>query len=300
MNTAVTSLMNKRRNEIRIAATVFLLPVIILLVIYIVYPIIDSFDISLYKWNGITSDREYIGMENWKALVTDGTFWSSFINNLKIMFLSIAIQLPIGLALATFLDFGGKKLNIFKVAWFLPLLMSSVAVGFLFKFALATYGGMISTVSSWIGGGNVDLLGNPDRALITVIAVICWQFIPFYMVFFMAAYTNISYDIYEAAKVDGATKGQYFWKIALPLLFPSIKSAAILSMVGSLMYFDLVFTMTSGGPGTSTEIMATYMYRMSFRTFNMGYGSTIACGMFLLITVIALITMRFLSFRKEQ
>ncbi len=215
------------------------------------------------------------------------------------MVLSICIQIPIGLALATFLDFGGKKLTIFKVIWFIPLLMSSVAIGFLFTYALATNGGLVSTISGWFGGGNVDLLGNPKTALLTVIMVICWQFTPFYMVYFMAAFTNIPYDVFEAARIDGATRGQYFWKIAFPLLVPSMKSAAILSMVGSLKYFDLIYVMTGGGPGTSTELMATYMYKQSFSVFNMGYGSAVAGGMFILITLVSLITMKILNGKEE-
>ena len=216
------------------------------------------------------------------------------------MVLSIVIQLPIGLLLAAFLDFGGKKLTIFKIIWFIPLLMSSVAIGFLFTYALATNGGMVSTISNLFGRGNIDLLGNPKTALVTVILVICWQFVPFYMVYFMAAFTNIPIDVFEAARIDGATKGQYFWKIALPLLYPSIKSAAILSMVGSLKYFDLIYVMTDGGPGTSTELMATYMYKQSFKTFNMGYGSAVAGGMFILITMVSLVTMKLLNGRKEN
>lgn len=215
------------------------------------------------------------------------------------MILSIVIQIPIGLALATFLDFGGKKMNLFKVLWFIPLLMSSVAIGFLFSYALATNGGIISTIAKVFGGGNIDLLGNPRTALLTVIGVICWQFTPFYMVYFMASFTNVPYDVFEAARIDGATRGQYFWKIALPLLVPSMKSAAILSMVGSLKYFDLIYVMTGGGPGTSTELMATYMYKQSFKTFNMGYGSAVAGGMFILITLVSLITMKILNGKKE-
>ena len=139
------------------------------------------------------------------------------------MVLSIAIQIPIGLAEATFIEFAGKKSTIFKVLWFIPMLMSSVAIGFLFTYALASNGGIVSTISQLFGGGNIDLLGNPKTALITVIFVIAWQFVPFYMVYTMAAYTNISEDVYEASLIDGATKGQYFWKIALPLLTPSLK-----------------------------------------------------------------------------
>ena len=274
-------------------------PVTILLLVFILYPIIDTFITSGYQWNGISSAKKLIGFENWKTLLADKSFWIAFRNNLVIMVLSIVIQIPIGLALATFLDFGGKKLTVFKVIWFVPLLMSSVAIGFLFTYALATNGGIVSTISGWFGGGNVDLLGNPKTALLTVIIVICWQFTPFYMVYFMAAFTNIPYDVFEAARIDGATRGQYFWRIALPLLVPSMKSAAILSMVGSLKYFDLIYVMTGGGPGTSTELMATYMYKQSFKNFNMGYGSAVAGGMFILISMVSLITMKLLKGKEE-
>ena len=293
------SLLEMRQRNTRKVAALFLAPVTILLLVFILYPIIDTFITSGYQWNGISSAKEFIGLENWKTLLTDKDFWIAFRNNLVIMVLSIVIQIPIGLALATFLDFGGKKLTIFKVIWFVPLLMSSVAIGFLFTYALATNGGIVSTISGWFGGGNIDLLGNPKTALLTVIIVICWQFTPFYMVYFMAAFTNIPYDIFEAARIDGATRGQYFWRIALPLLVPSMKSAAILSMVGSLKYFDLIYVMTGGGPGTSTELMATYMYKQSFKNFNMGYGSAVAGGMFILISMVALITMKLLKGKEE-
>ena len=178
--------------------------------------------------------------------------------------------------------------------------MSSVAVGYLFHYALATNGGLISSLSQLLGGGKVDLLGNQKTALYAVISVICWQFIPFYMVYYMAGYSSISEDIYEAAIVDGATRGQYVRKIALPLLVPTIKSAVVMSVTGSLKYFDLVYVMTGGGPGTSTELMATYMYKTSFTTYNMGYGSAIAGGMFILITVIAALIMRVMNSGGED
>ena len=299
MNGTEISLEKLRQRDTRRVAALFLAPVAILMAVYIIYPIVDTFITSTYQWNGISSEKIFIGIENWKSLLADSSFWIAFRNNLIVMVLSISIQMPIGLALATFLDFGGKKLTVFKVIWFIPLLMSSVAIGFLFKYALATNGGLVSTISGWFGGGNVDLLGNPKTALLTVILIICWQFTPFYMVYFMAAFTNIPYDVFEAARIDGATRRQYFWKIAFPLLVPSIKSAAILSMVGSLKYFDLVYVLTNGGPSHASELMATYMYSNAFSSYRMGYASAIASGMFLLISAIAIVTMRILN-REED
>lgn len=297
-NTSI--LMKKRQRSTNIAATVFLLPVSILLVIFIFYPIVDSFAISTFKWNGISTDRSFVGIDNWITLLKDQNFWYAFRNNVIIMILSIIIQIPIGLMEATFIEFAGKKSTICKVLWFIPMLMSAVAIGFLFTYALASNGGIVSSFSNALGGGNIDLLGNPKTALLTVIFVIAWQFTPFYMVYSMAAYTNISEDVYEASLIDGATKSQYFWKIALPLLMPSLKSAAILSMVGSLKYFDLIYVMTGGGPGTATELMATYMYKHAFAQFNMGYGSTVASGMFILITALSLITMKVINGKEEE
>lgn len=292
------SLANRNKRSTAICATVFLIPVFFFLVVFIFYPIVDTFYISGFSWNGISADKTFIGMANWKKLITDTTFWVSFGHNLIIMVFSIIIQIPIGLLLATFLEFISKKKKIskvFKTLWFLPYLMSSVAIGFLFTYALATNGGIISTVSGWFGGGNVDLLGNPKTALGTIILIIAWQFIPFYLVYCMAGYGSISEDVYEAATIDGATKGQYFWHVAIPLLRPTLIAAATLSLVGSLKYFDLIYVMTNGGPGTATELMATYMYKLSFSEFNMGYGSAVAGGMFILITVIAILSNRFLN-----
>lgn len=218
------------------------------------------------------------------------------------MVLSIVIQIPLGVGLATYLEFIAKKKHasrLFKTLWFFPYLMSSVAIGFLFTYALATNGGIISTISGWLGGKNVDLLGSGKTALITIVCIISWQFTPFYMVYCIAGYSNLSEDIYEAAVIDGATKAKYFWRVALPLLKPALVSAAILSMVGSLKYFDLIYVMTKGGPGSSTELMATYMYKFSFSQFNMGYGSAVAGGMFLLITAVSLVTMAILNGRGE-
>ena len=243
---------------------------------------------SGFRWNGISADQEFIGLGNWKKLLTDTKFWTAFLNNIKVMVLSILIQIPLGIAMATFVEFAGKKATIFKILWFIPMLMSSVAIGFLFTYALATNGGIISSISQFLGGKNIDLLGNPKTALYTVIAVIAWQFTPFYMVYCVAGYTNVSEDVYEASVIDGANKRQYFTHIALPLLKPTIKGAAVLSMVGSLKYFDLIYVMTDGGPNGATELMATYMYKLSFAQFNMGYGSAVAGGMFILISFISL------------
>jgi ABC-type sugar transport system permease subunit len=124
--------------------------------------------------------------------------------------------------------------------------------------------------------------------LYSVIAVICWQYIPFYMILFLAALTVIPEELREAALIDGATENQYFWKIVLPLLKGTISTAMVLSLIGSLKYFDLIWVMTEGGPSNASELMATYMYKKAFQSFEMGYGSTVATALFVIVMSIAL------------
>jgi raffinose/stachyose/melibiose transport system permease protein len=295
----IVSLRSARQHSIRIAATIFLLPALLFLVVYIAYPIVESFITSTMRWNGMGRQRVFTGAENWINLAKDVNFWHAFGNNVKIMFLSLLFQVPFAMALATFLDVTEKRGTIFKVVWFLPYLISSVAIGVLFKYTLDANYGVIASVSKLFGGGGVDLLGNPKIALYTVIGVVCWQYIPFYMVLYLAAYGTIPVELYEAASIDGATRNQYFWRVSLPLLRPTIVSGMTLSIIGSLKYFDLIFVMTGGGPGVSTELMATYMYKLSFVRYNMGYGATVASGMFILITLVALIVISTLNRRTE-
>ncbi len=290
-----------RAKSTAIAATVFLIPALALIAIYMIYPVIDTFITSGYKWNGISSDRIFVGLDNWKKLLTDGSFWSSFSHNVIVMVFSILLQIPLGLLLATFLDAGGRKFNIFKIIWFFPYLMSSVAIAFLFNYILATNGGLFSSIAALFSGHkvNVDLLGKSPSALFSVIGVMAWQFTPFYMVYFIAGYGNIDTSLYEAAVIDGATRKQYLFKIAIPLLGPIFKTACTMSLIGSLKYFDMVWNMTGGGPAGGTELMATYMYKLSFQQFNMGYGSCVAAGMFILITLIALLFQKIFVVKED-
>lgn len=295
------SLAKARAKSTAIAATVFLLPALILIAVYMIYPVIDTFVTSTYKWNGISSDKIFVGLDNWKALLADSSFWSSFSHNVIVMVFSILLQIPLGLLLATFLDAGGKKFNIFKIIWFFPYLMSSVAIAFLFNYILATNGGLFSSLATLITGKKtlIDLLGKNPSALFSVIGVMAWQFTPFYMVYFIAGYSNIDASLYEAAVIDGATRKQYLFKIAIPLLGPIFKTACTMSLIGSLKYFDMVWNMTQGGPAGGTELMATYMYKLSFQQFNMGYGSCVAAGMFILITLIALLFQKIFVVKED-
>jgi raffinose/stachyose/melibiose transport system permease protein len=283
-------------------AALFLLPAFVFLAVFIVWPVLLSMQLSFYDWNGISPDRPFVGLANWKALVGDSVFWRALGNNLIVVVLSIGIQLPVAMALAVLLHRGGNKLKVFKVVYFFPMLMSTVAVGALFKSVYDLQFGAVTPLLRALGLAGLarDWLGDSDVALFSVVAVICWQFIPFYMILFLARLTSIPNELREAAAMDGATGGQYFWRVELPLMRGIIITAMTLSLIGSLKYFDLIWVMTEGGPSRATELMATYMYKEAFSSFRMGYGSTIATAMFLIVMTAALAAIAVRQRRPEE
>ncbi|WP_320143353.1 sugar ABC transporter permease [uncultured Cohaesibacter sp.] len=288
------------RRAQKLAPIVFLAPAIILLSVFLLYPLIYSFQLSFLDWNGLGNGARFTGLDNWERLLSDSIFWQSALNNIYLAVFSVLIQLPIAVVLAVVLDEAAKGSRILKILYFIPLLMSSVALGVLFKNIFDPNFGPINSILAEFGlyDWTQDWLGDPDLALGSVIAVVCWQNVPFYMVLFLAALSSFPREIVEAANLDGASQSTIFWRLKLPHLQGTFRTAVLLAVIGSMRYFDLVYVMTDGGPEHSSEMMATYMYHTVFNSFEMGYGSTIASAMFIIITVIATISMR-LSKRFE-
>lgn len=294
------TLENERKRSTAIVATLFLLPVAFFLIVYIFRSVIYTFKLSTLDWNGVSQSTDYIGIGNWLTLIKDETFFTTIKNNLIMVVACLIIQMPIALVLAYLLDWTNSKAKFLKSLYFLPLLMSSVALGFLFKQLLDSNYGLAGAVMNFFMDSPFNLLGNEKTAIWAVIGVICWQFIPFYMVYYFAGLTSISPELYEAAVIDGAKRHQYIFRISLPMLSDTIKAATIMCLVGSLKYFDLIYVMTEGGPSGSTELMATYMYKNAFTQMKMGYGSTIAAAMFIIITTISLLTFKMMNIKEEK
>jgi raffinose/stachyose/melibiose transport system permease protein len=277
-----------------LAALLFVLPALLIYFFYFIYPIPVSGYYSLFRWNGISPHKQYLGFGNWIRLAQDELFWKSFANNLILVVASIVIQLPMGLALGLLVSSRLKGIRVFKLLYFIPMMLSAVAIGITWKFIYEPSYGLLNALFRIVGLGALarGWLGEPALALAAVIATICWEFIPFYMVIFAAALAGISQELIEAAYIDGASPSVTFFRITLPLLKGTIRTAAILSLTGSLKYFGLIYVMTEGGPNHATELLATYMYKQAFTSFSMGYGSTVAVFMFLISFLLTVVVLR--------
>ncbi len=294
------SLASKRRCSINRISVVFLIPTFFFIILFIFRSVIYTFDISTLDWNGVTAEGTPIGLENWKILMQDEKFWDALKNNLIMVVSCIVIQMPIAMLLAFLIDGLRHGARVVKAAYFLPLLMSSVAIGFLFRQLFEVKYGLAGVIMKLFMDKPFNLLASTSTALAAVIIVISWQYVPFYMLYYYAGLTTISTDIYEAAVLDGATRTQYIFRVAIPMMSDTIKAALIMCMVGSLKYFDLIYVMTEGGPSGSTELMATYMYKNAFTSMKMGYGSTIAAAMFVIITIISLLTFKAMYLKGDD
>jgi raffinose/stachyose/melibiose transport system permease protein len=278
----------------------FLLPASFFSILYLVAPIPLSAFYSFFDWEGMGT-RVFIAWENWMELLQDAIFWLSVANNFKLVIISLVIQIPVAIFLAVLLSSRFKGVGIFKTIFFLPMLISSVAVAFLWRYMYDPSFGLINSFLELMGLENWALawLGDPGIAFYAAAAPICWRFIPLYMIIFIAAITGIPDQLYEAARVDGASRFQSFWKITLPLLRPTIINASVLVIVGSLKYFAMIYALTGGGPNHASELMATYMYTKAFTEMKMGYGSTISLSLFIIALSVSLLFLYITNRRKS-
>jgi len=270
-------------------------PVIALLSVYLIWPIIQTIQLSFYDWNGIDRKHKGVGLANWSELIHDHIFWLSVKNSFLLLFMSAIIEIPIGLGLAILIYRGGKRFRLFKFGYFFPFLMSTVGIAILFKQIFDTNFGLINQVLDVLHlvGLEQDWLGDKSIAIFTVAILICWQYIPFYMLLFLAALNGISSDVEEAAAIDGADSWKYTRLIQIPLIRGAVVTALLLIVIGSLKYFDLIWVLTNGGPEFSTSVMASYLYTLAFKNYRVGYASTVAAALFFIVFATALLLGRF-------
>src|SRR5919199_1931314 len=264
-------------------------PALLVYGIFVLYPILQSVVYSFYQWSGIAPGFTFVGLGNYQQVLSTPVFWKALGNNLILVVASIVTQLPAALAVALLLSAKLRGLRFFRTIYLFPLLMSTDAIALLWTFIYNPNLGLLNALLQALNlrGWQRGWLGDEATALWAVIGVISWHYVPFYMVLFLAGLTNIPHELYEAARLDGAGNWGVFQHVTLPLMRGVIRTAAILSLIGSLKYFDLIWVMTGGGPNNATELMATYMYKQAFEQYRMGYASSVAVVLFVIAFVIS-------------
>ena len=262
----------------------FLLPGILFFIVYVVFPIIQSFQISFYKWDGL-GEATFVGTKNYTDLVNDRAFEVSLINNLKWLLLYL-LAIPAGLAIALFLNQTVRGIRIYKSLFFFPFVISQVVVGLVFSWFYLPNTGLFDVIVGFFGidirGG---VLGNPDTATYGIIAAGLWPQTAYCMILYLTGLNAVDPEQIEAARLDGAKGRKMLWYIIIPQLKPATFIAFVVTIIGALRSFDLISIMTRGGPFGQSRVLSYYMFEkaLSEYGFRMGYGAAIAVVLFLIM-----------------
>lgn len=241
------------------------------------WPIICSVYYSFLDWSGLTSGAQFIGLQNYKDLLGDRLFWNAFVNSFKYTLLIVPLELAISLVLAYLLNNARLKgRGLYRTVYFIPVVTTTSIIGIIMVFIFGVQG-PVNQLISLLNISPVNFLGTASTAMPTVVLISIWKDCGTYMIYWLAGLQSVSNDVYEAATVDGAGRTRTFFSIVLPLIAPTAGIIAILCTINSLKVFDIVKTMTEGGPFYATDVIATYVYRMAFSSElglpRLGYAS---------------------------
>lgn len=282
------------------AYLIFLCPAVIFYLFSVFYPIVESLRLSFLSWDGI-GPMQFAGFSNYVSMFQDSVFWKSFVNNLVYLVIVVSMQLIIGLLTAILLTYIGRGRNFIKTMYYVPCIITTIAVTQLFR-SIYSYdpAGLFNILLKSVGLGGLaqSWISNTRTVLAAVSIPEGWRFIGLYMVIFYSALISLSPDISEAATIDGVNQFQLLTRIKLPLIMPVIRLTLIMCLTGALRGFDIPFLLTSGGPGNSSELMATYMYKKAFTSMQYGFGSSMA--VFIVIESILVVLLINRIFRGEN
>lgn len=266
---------------------VFLLPTLLGLLVFTAGPVIVSLGLSLFEWN-VIEPPNFIGVENYQRFFTDRQALQSIRNTLFFVVFAVALQMAVALVLALLVE---QKMATwlrtgFRVAFFMPILTSSVSIALVLSYMFNRQFGVVNYYLGFLGIPAIPWLSSSKWVMTTIVIAAVWQSFGFTFLTFLGGLRNIPRDLLDAADVDGAAGWRKLWYIILPLLSPTVLFAVVTSMIGALQLFDLPTIMTSGGPGDASRTMVMLIYESGFRNLEFGYASTLAMVLLILILIV--------------
>ena len=288
-----------RSHQQQIAPWLFLLPGVLMFLIYVVIPIFQSMNISFYAWDGLV-EKEYVGIANYVELMDDEAFYTSLKNNL-IWLVLYMLAIPAGLFVALFLNQNVRGIRIYKSLFFFPFVISQVVVGLVFAWFYDPTNGLFNIVLGWFGIDPIAVLADEDWVTYGIIAAGLWPQTAYCMILYLTGLNAVDGEQIEAARLDNAKGLKLLWYVILPQLRPATFIAIVVTVIGALRSFDLISIMTDGGPWGSSRVLAFYMYEQAFSEygFRMGYGAAIAVVLFA-IMMVYIAAFLYKMYRDEQ
>jgi ABC-type sugar transport system permease subunit len=276
-------------------------PALVILAAFLLYPVGYSVWLSLHEWDGYTPRwGPFVGVENYVALAGDEVFWRATLNSIVFVVVRTPLEVGLGFLLALLLNRRLAARSLLRTLFFVPVVMSLIVVTIIFQRVYEANTGLLNTFLHALGLGAWahPWLGDPATALPAVIAVSVWKNVGFSLVILLAGLQGLPQDVLDAARVDGASAWQLTLRVIAPLMRPIIALTALLSIIGGLKVFDLVFIMTRGGPTYSTEVLATMLYREAFELNHMGGASAIA--VILVAVVLSIARVQAFALRESE
>lgn len=269
----------------------FVAPTLVLFLVFVAYPIVYNVQGSLLDWDGVNPGRS-VGLGNYRQLLSDPIFMTAIKNSVLWFPLTFLPQAGVGIWLAVVLNRKLPGRTFFRSMFFIPVVLSPIVVGIVWQRVLDPFNGVIASVgrASGIEWLTADYLGNPDTAIFAVMVVNNWMWTGFAMLFYLGGLQLIDPSVQEAARIDGASSVQAFWRITFPLLRSTHLSLVLLGVIGALKTFDLVYVLTDGGPNHASEMLPTYAFQKAFVLQDVGYASTISVVL-VVISVVASLSM---------
>ncbi len=282
----------------RLNPVLFLLPALTIYVVFAIYPTYSVVEYSFSDWDGISPERNFVGLENYQKLFSDKIFWEAFRNTFVWSGVIIVINVGLGLIIAAMLARVWKARLLLQTCIVLPVVISPMAVATIWRWMYQPTG-VINQVLEQLGLGAfaTPWLGSPDAVLFALAFAHSWSTIGLSVIIFLAGLQAVDEDLYEAARVDGANPVQSFRYVTLPALRPVTAVVFILTLTQSFKVFDIVWATTQGGPIRFSEILSTYMYKRGALENQYGYGSTIGVA---LLVIVSIATILYMQIQKRE
>lgn len=285
--------MNLRQKD-ALAGYLFILPSLLALIIFLLYPIIASFVISIFDW-GLLTTPEFTGISNYQELLGDSTFRIALLNTFKWVLIYVPLSIITSFVLALAMDMPLKGITFFRTLFYSPVVAPLVVISLLFVWIYNQEFGILNYVLSWFGIKPVGWLTNPSISLFSIAVMSVWKWAGYSMLIFLSSLQNIPESLYEASELDGITPLKKLWYIKIPLMMPSIYYVVLTCVIDAFQVFTEVYVMTQGGPGYSTHTVSYYLWASAFKYSRMGYACAMAVVMFVIILLVTLFQDRVLN-----